>query len=76
MPYRLGKKVKSPTGRPSKVRPEMKDFDKGKKVAGKRPPKPVVKPKRKRKATRAELMDAGRPLLQPRKKKKKKTSRK
>ena len=31
------KKVASPTGKPSKVRQEIKDFDAGKKVAGKRP---------------------------------------
>lgn len=30
------KKAKSPTGRPSKVSKAMKDFDKGKKVAGKK----------------------------------------
>ena len=31
------KKTLSPTGKPSKVRQEIKDFDAGKKVAGKRP---------------------------------------
>jgi len=44
MPIVKTVKAKSPTGKPSKVRQEMKDFDAGKKVAGKRP---VVKAKKK-----------------------------
>ena len=55
------KKVKSPTGKPSKVRAEMKDFDAGKKVAGKRPTS-AVKRKKVQSRSRAEKMDKGLPL--------------
>lgn len=46
------KKVKSPTGKPSKVRSEVKDFDKGKAGGGKRTSAYTKKkPATKKKAT-------------------------
>jgi hypothetical protein len=46
VPYSKAKKVKSPTGRPSKVKPAVKAFMKGKKTAGKRPKRPKAPPKK------------------------------
>ena len=50
------KKVKSPTGRPSKVKPAVKEFMAGKDTRGKRP---VVKtkPKVKKKPIRGNIYD-------------------
>jgi hypothetical protein len=71
------KKAKSPTGRPSKKKAGVKEFDEGRKSAGsrksaytgkKKAPKPRVP------LTDAERMDAGLPLLQKKKVKPKRKS--
>jgi hypothetical protein len=55
------KKAKSPTGRPSKVNPDLADAMRGK--GGKRP---TVKAKpRKKPLTRAQKMDRGMSLSKP-----------
>ena len=63
------KKVRSPTGKPSKVRKEIKDFDAGKKVAGKRPVVKAPPRKKIRGRSTAEKMDRGERLTKQRRKK-------
>ena len=73
MPYRISKKAKSPTGKPSKVNPDVDAAMKGKKgkrpvaVQKVKPRKPANKSLKGR--SRAEKMDRGERLSVQRKKK-------